>query len=456
MASFATDDGFGLALTGGEDEDANDDGGSSVFAAAAAQRVAPGDATREQGNAWPKGNEETLIELPVDDPQPSASNFRIEAGGPKTHIRARKPYGKTNAHHVATGQPPQGFARSHTTPFNSGTFPGGAAAAPSRQGPRQNGARHGKASVFVWLVARWCAGWVLAYRFVNAIFLAFISRPLSRAKTAIVARVFGDDASAVGKAVAFARRNKKQLTGAVYCSSLSVLFFAAVFFLTADFSVTAEDLRANGGRKDVVSWATSRTSNFTRKSGAFTCGEVRDEVVLRGPGDGQGGGQDPYNDALQCSFVFAMRQAEKAIDPNGPLQAPCACAPMFGLRRRHVAVMMSDKNTPIHMYNARLSKPPPSATRQGHEEPLFSRVLEHQRMLFPEEPESVFNVRQDVVWVEFLRRHQEHADTAASCLEGRVRLSGKEARCAQACFDLFEGISVYEKHKRAARTRANV
>jgi len=137
---------------------------------------------------------------------------------------------------------------------------------------------------------------------------------------------------------------------------------------------------------------------------------------------------------LTCADMLRPdERLARALNATGRLvtgqpPAPCSCATAFGARVRHIAVA-----GPLHMFNARL-------TDKGGSQTL---VTESQRNLFPSRGEErVRNTRHDDIALAY-----EQATVDGRCESASARLTGAPAWCAQACLDLFEGISVYERAK---------
>jgi hypothetical protein len=143
---------------------------------------------------------------------------------------------------------------------------------------------------------------------------------------------------------------------------------------------------------------------------------------------------------------------------HSPQRPACTCAPMFGARRRHVAVMQRVENiveAVLHMYNPRLDEAwfaawggmeagDVASGGGGGVSGRHALVREDQRMLFPARTERVKVVRANGVRVVFVNE---------SCAGNAIVLLKESAWCVQACLDLLDGISVYD---RGAASAGNV
>lgn len=191
----------------------------------------------------------------------------------------------------------------------------------------------------------------------------------------------------------------------------SMVFGAAyvVGVTDADFDDPATVAFARAGAPHV---------NFSARSLDLTCDEIRTHTYERRSDDG-----------VPISFARVHAYAEHALAHGGSAAPPCVCAPMFGRRRRHLALRFAN-GTIEHLYNVRDVTPPDTAST------TFSLVTEHQRMLEPERTESVANVRRDYVHVEF---------TTRACGRGTLVVRDALAWCVAPCLDLMDGTTVYER-----------
>jgi hypothetical protein len=158
--------------------------------------------------------------------------------------------------------------------------------------------------------------------------------------------------------------------------------------------------------------------NVTARSIAFTCHELRTGVLAVRGDDG----------FAQLTYAELLAAAQYALQHEP--HVPCVCAPMFGKRRRHVALRLEAGGI-MHLYNVERDVPPPDAPP-----PTFTRLNEQQRAMFPARTELVQNVRLDELYVRY--------DTE-TCARAALVVRRDPAWCVQKCLDLFDGISVYER-----------
>jgi len=174
--------------------------------------------------------------------------------------------------------------------------------------------------------------------------------------------------------------------------------------------------------------------NFSAPSLGFSCHELRTSVLAVNGNDG----------LPQRTLAQLLAYSQAAITHDN---MTCACAPMFGKRRRHLALALPNASI-VHMFNVEQlaadgddgcvrtpdGQPPPAS--------CFKPVREHQRMLFPARADGVRNVRAKSVRVRY---------ETESCAPATAVLRGDSAYCTQTCLDLFKGITVYDRA--AARAR---
>lgn len=153
--------------------------------------------------------------------------------------------------------------------------------------------------------------------------------------------------------------------------------------------------------------------DFSRASVALECAEIRDVTFRR-------------HEGVAMSFERARSYATYVLT-RGDAAPSCVCAPMFGVRRRYLAVRFPN-GTVAHLYNARDASPPDATT--------YSLVTENQRMLFPARSGSVQNVRRDTADIAF---------STSLCGDGVMRVHDSLAWCSLACLDLMDGVTVYER-----------
>ena len=126
----------------------------------------------------------------------------------------------------------------------------------------------------------------------------------------------------------------------------------------------------------------------------------------------------------------------------------CTCAPMFGARRRHIALQRSSGDIAervVHMYNPELDTAWFKTWRgiNGDLTTKYALNSEQQRVLFPGREGTVKVVRANAVRVQFMNE---------SCAQNSVLLEGAHAWCIQSCIDLLNGISVYDKNRHSTTT----
>ena len=443
------DDGFGLGDFGKAPDDAT---GIAAAAAAAAEydedeELQGGlDAVLAAATAQPV---QVQTELLIDVPQPQPAYTHQHQQQPQRqndqwrgHVPVRRPTG-------FMGPPPPNLRR------RAGHAPVGFGPPQQQQQQQQQQQRPDPGTVktpfrlstaFRWLFVRWLALPVLLYRLPAWCFGTCLRGPATRLRARVL-RFLGDvsdEDRCLGRAAAHAKRHKKCLYGAGAGACVMFLLFSAIALFMADTSAANDELLRSGAED--IPWATEFTANFSRASEPLLCGELRDMIVARRPSDGDAGSL--YNNGLQTSLAHAIAYASRAVQsPAGP---PCACAPMFGLRRRYMAIGNGTDSGGgggggvVHMFNVRMADAlqQPQQQQQQQTLPSFSRVREHQRMLFPSKPDPVYVIRMDSIWLEYV--------SDESCTQQRARLHGAHARCAQSCLDLFEGISVYERHRKAS------
>lgn len=230
-----------------------------------------------------------------------------------------------------------------------------------------------------------------------------------------------EETSLPGRLSAALKRNQKCATGAaVGCCGSSAMFLVVLMMSAGTSPVTVAELRT--GAPGAIPWAIG--GNFSAPSTDFTCAEL-------------------HETSLQMSRLLSA--SELALHAGHA----CACAPMFGLRKRHLAIRLAGNATELpvtkHMFNVGLlANPPPSPDR------MYNRVEEHQRMLFPNAAAGfVTNVRVDSVWLTYLvapaATSRPGAADPTTCKNGAIFLTDGDAYCAQACLDLYDGVTVYQR-----------
>lgn len=112
----------------------------------------------------------------------------------------------------------------------------------------------------------------------------------------------------------------------------------------------------------------------------------------------------------------------------------CACAPMFGIHRRYLAIA---SNPIIHMFNPTIDRSWTGYLDDGSKVAIDEVLVEEdQQSLFPLQHTRVIDKeRLTAVRVSY---RTETCGTAALVLQDDT------AYCAQACDDLFDGKSVYD------------
>lgn len=239
-----------------------------------------------------------------------------------------------------------------------------------------------------------------------------------------------------GRLAAAMQRHRKYIVGGGLGCCMSFAVFVVLFLVAADTSpLTAADLRASapGG----VPWAIFPGTNYTAgPSTDMTCTELREALAA-------------------TAVPRALEASERVLLAGDGLQ--CVCAPMFGLRRRHLAVLFpatadaepdgdnnNDTATVRHLFNVHLMAEPPAG--QPPQQPFYHRVPEHQRMMFAAAgPDFVHNVRVNAVWLAYMAAPSDNG-----CKTGAMLLTDYAAYCAQACLDLYDGVSVYQRATLAA------
>ena len=208
----------------------------------------------------------------------------------------------------------------------------------------------------------------------------------------------------------------RKLEGQAYLGGcvVGVILFLALF--VGVILVLVSDAHAHIDVIGAVQYARDGAPhvNFSARSLAITCHELRTGVFAVRGDDG----------VPTLTFSTLLAYSQYALQHES---VACVCAPMFGKRRRHLALRL-DNGTIMHLYNAE--------REASSSSPQLSLVSEHQRMMFPARVGSVKNVRADEVHVRY--------DTE-ECSRAALVLRAAPARCAQTCFDLFDGTTVYDR-----------
>lgn len=161
--------------------------------------------------------------------------------------------------------------------------------------------------------------------------------------------------------------------------------------------------------------------NLSVPTEALTCAELETGIVRRPQQR-----EPPLLERVRAT-------AERLLDED---ELECVCAPMFGSRRRYIAV--DTASAPLHLYNPALDTAwageldGKEAGRLNVSEWL---LVENQRMLFPERTADVRVVRRSAIRVAY---------RDAACSAAAVVLQAERAYCVQACLDLLDGKSVYD------------
>ena len=178
--------------------------------------------------------------------------------------------------------------------------------------------------------------------------------------------------------------------------------------------------------------------HFTERSLPISCRELRTNILH-------------YTASVAPETVVRLPMRELSLSKlrgyaeymllHAHVRDVCTCAPMFGARRRHVALRRSMGDIAervVHMYNPELDTAWFRTWRGVNDDPTTRYALnsEQQRVLFPEREGTVKVIRANAVRVQFMNE---------SCAQNVVTLEGTHAWCVQSCLDLLDGISVYDK-----------
>jgi len=156
--------------------------------------------------------------------------------------------------------------------------------------------------------------------------------------------------------------------------------------------------------------------DFSAVSAELTCGELASGSLQR-----------IVSPAEQPSLARLRITAEALLAGS---DAACMCAPMVGTRRRYLAIRRAGAGGLVHLYNPVIDNDAAAAASDK------SIVAESQRMLFPGRTEDVENVRANTVRISY-------RDDA--CQARAMLVHNEAAWCAQACIDLMNGRTVYDR-----------
>ena len=164
--------------------------------------------------------------------------------------------------------------------------------------------------------------------------------------------------------------------------------------------------------------------DFTLNSSEFLCSELKTGILNTTLGNS--------TSMIATSIDLLEPYAEQYMRAEY-LQLRCVCAPMFGLRRRHIAVRVGARL--VHLYNAEMD----TQWRPDNYSPdtEYSIVPERQTKMFPNRTDYVDNLRRNDIRVQF--RQTEN------CAKRAVTLHAEDAYCVQQCLDLFRGVTVYDR-----------
>ena len=185
---------------------------------------------------------------------------------------------------------------------------------------------------------------------------------------------------------------------------LTVFVLSGASLLTSDQGAVIDSLAV---------WAVSPTYNYSQVARPLTCQELQQHTL-----------HDNYSFAqLHTSLARGFAQ-----EPD----TPCACAPMVGVPVQHIVLRLplgaAQRNDSLHMYNIE-----PIALRNISK----ALVTEAQRRLFPSHAETVQVIRNTTV--RFVYRKDDD-----DCPLKAITVTGADAFCLQACYDLLHGKSVYD------------
>ena len=222
------------------------------------------------------------------------------------------------------------------------------------------------------------------------------------------------------KVLPFCNKYGKFIQAFFILASITLIYALYHVIRTADESITLQRfdrIYAQDGDPGV---------NFSAPSSEFTCRELRSGAVSSGD-----------------TFATMIRRAHKAMDIDERLL--CTCAPMFGIRRQHMTLRVRDEDASggesHHSHPQQLVEVFNAYADVGYakEHSVGRRYMrEKQRKLFPERSELYKVLRNDTIKLIF-----QNKDT--SCSRSSIILHKDEAYCVQACLDLMQGITIYDK-----------
>lgn len=151
-------------------------------------------------------------------------------------------------------------------------------------------------------------------------------------------------------------------------------------------------------------------------SNLLGCSDILDAVVL-------------YNEQpWPLEHVFErVEEIHRGATSSGS-QLHCSCGPMFGFARRYMAIEHSPENF-THALNPTLE----CDTRN------LSAVHESQQRLFPQQEATRRIARSNLCTLSYSAARTECS------IKQSIALRNEHAWCAQACNDLLDGVSVYDK-----------
>ncbi len=216
---------------------------------------------------------------------------------------------------------------------------------------------------------------------------------------------------------------RRQVLRRAACTVLGLMLLVA--YAATSFSDPAGFVATARGHLEYVRQGQAGV-DFSQPARPLTCAELLADVLAS---DGQ------------VSMDDVRTAAEDALTSRHGEDVPaCVCAPMFGIRRRYLAV--NDSRTVHHLYNptrdADWDKSAPGGRSVASGK---SWVTENQRMLVPAETTDVENVRENSVRLTYRTRE---------CKASAVIVQLEPAWCAQACLDLMDGRTVYDVARKHA------
>jgi len=255
------------------------------------------------------------------------------------------------------------------------------------------------------------------------------------------------------------RRRREMLTMCGCCwSVLSTLAYVIAWWssssLTASTQLAAASMYVREGQPGVLLNVSSLSVDCAEiRSGLFTMSKAAPKIPIAS-GDTMAAAaaaaahtyDSTYDGTPDPSLARLMMNAHTALDREQDTML-CVCAPMFGKRRRYVAVRAGNVSV-VHMFNPRLDQTD-WWLAQNRPAPDYMVVPESQTRMFPDRVNTpiVKNVRSRLIRVEY--------NTHDVCSRVIIEIANERAYCVQVCLDLLDGVSVYERARRWQQNSGN-